>query len=73
VLLDGVVSAAAAALASRLPATQCPMVGTEPAQRYLLDRTEVGVWGGTGIGPGAGLGALSGLAMLRIGLLAAHV
>lgn len=70
VLLDGVVSAAAAALSTELPPTQCPVVGDEPAQRLFLDRTDVGVWAGMGIGPGAGLGALSGLAMLQLGLLA---
>lgn len=70
VLLDGAFSAAAAALAADLPSVQAPVVGDEPCQRYLLDRTEVPVWGLSGIGPGEGLGALAGLAHLRLTLLA---
>lgn len=71
VLLDGVTSAAAACLAGRLPPVQAPTLGDEPVQRFLLDRADVPVWGSHGIGPGEGLGALSGLAMLQIALLAA--
>ena len=71
VLLDGVISAAAAALAERLPPVQSPVCGDEPVQRFFLDRCDAGVWGTSGIGPGEGLGALNGLAMLRLALLAA--
>jgi len=71
VLLDGVVSAAAAAIAGQLPPVQVPVCGDEPVQRFFLDRCEAGLWGTSGIGPGEGLGALSGLAMLRLALLAA--
>lgn len=70
VLLDGVIAAAAAACAQRLPEVQAPVLGDEPAQRFFLDRANVPVWGSSGIGPGEGLGALSGLAMLRLALLA---
>lgn len=73
VLLDGVVSAAAAAVADRLPPAQVPAVGDEPAQRFFLDRLDLGVWAGMGIGPGLGLGSLSGLAMLNLALLTADV
>ncbi len=71
VLLDGVIAAAAAACASRLPDVQAPVRGDEPVQRFFLDRANVAVWGSSGIGPGEGLGALSGLALLRLALLAA--
>jgi nicotinate-nucleotide--dimethylbenzimidazole phosphoribosyltransferase len=71
VLLDGVLSAAAAAVAGPGPEVQAPVLGEEPVQRFLLDRADVGVWGLSGIGPGAGLGALAGLATLRLALLAA--
>lgn len=71
VLLDGVTAAAAACVADRLPPVQAPTLGDEPVQRLLLERANVPVWGRFGIGPGEGLGALSGLAMLRIALLAA--
>jgi hypothetical protein len=71
VLLDGVVSAAAAAIAGQPPPVQAPVCGDEPVQRFFLDRCEAGVWGTSGIGPGEGLGALSGLATLRLALLAA--
>ena len=70
VLLDGVLSAAAAALAEQ-PLAQAPVTGDEPAGRFLLERADVPVWGLTGIGPGEGLGALAGLAHLRLALLAA--
>lgn len=70
VLLDGVICAAAAACATRLPAVQAPVLGNEPSQRYLLERANVPVWGSSGIGPGEGFGALNGLAMLRLALLA---
>lgn len=73
VLLDGAVSAAAAVLAERLPPVAVPVIGQEPAQRELLDRLELGGWGGMGIGPGQGLGSLSGLAMLQVALLVADV
>lgn len=73
VLLDGVVSAAAAVLAERLPPIQVPVLGQEPAQQLLLDRLDLGEWGGMGIGPGLGLGSLSGLAMLQMALLVADV
>lgn len=71
VLLDGVTAAAAASVAQHLPPVQAPTLGDEPVQRFLLERADVPVWGSYGIGPGEGLGALSGLAMLRIALLAA--
>ncbi len=71
VLLDGVTAAAAACVAQRRPSVQSPTLGDEPVQRLLLDRAEVPVWGSYGIGPGEGLGALTGLAMLRLALLAA--
>ena len=70
VLLDGVVSAAAAALVSPGTDVQAPVVGAEPVQQFFLDRANVPVWGSSGIGPGEGLGSLSGLAMLRLALLA---
>lgn len=70
VLLDGALSAAAAAVAEH-PLAQAPVTGDEPAARYLLDRAQVAVWGLSGIGPGEGLGALAGLAHLRLALLAA--
>jgi len=70
VLLDGVIAAAAASCADRLPAVQAPVLGAEPVQRFLLDRANVAVWGSCGVGPGEGLGALTGLAMLRLALLA---
>ncbi len=70
VLLDGVTAAAAACVAARLPSTQAPCLGDEPVQRFLLERAEVPVWGDYGIGPGEGLGALTGLAILRLALLA---
>ncbi len=70
VLLDGVIAAAAASCADHLPAVQAPVLGTEPVQRFFLDRANVPVWGSSGIGPGQGLGALSGLALLRLALLA---
>ena len=73
VLLDGAVSAAAAAVASTCPQMQIPVMGDEPVQKYFVDRIEAGVWGGNAVGPGLGLGALSGLAMLRLALLAADV
>ena len=70
VLLDGVTAAAAACVAQRTPPVQAPTLGDEPVQRLLLDRAEVPFWGTYGIGPGEGLGALAGLAMLRLALLA---
>lgn len=70
VLLDGVIAAAAAATAGQLPPLQAPVVGAEPAQRFFLDRAMVAQWGAGGIGPGQGLGALAGLAALRLALLA---
>lgn len=73
VLLDGAVSAASAALADRLPPVQVPVIGREPAQGHLLERLGLGQWGGMGIGPGQGLGSLSGLAMLQMSLLVADV
>ncbi|MEZ5185809.1 MAG: nicotinate-nucleotide--dimethylbenzimidazole phosphoribosyltransferase [Candidatus Nanopelagicales bacterium] len=73
VLLDGVVSSAAAAMASVKPPMQSPTTGDEPAQKFFLDRADIGVWAGSGIGPGAGLAALGGLALLNLGLLAADV
>jgi hypothetical protein len=73
VLLDGAVSAAAAAVATRCPPMQIPVMGDEPTQQFFADRIEAGVWSTSGIGPGLGLGALSGLAMLRLALLAADV
>ncbi len=69
-LLDGVTAAAAACVAQRTPPVQAPTLGDEPVQRLLLDRAEVPFWGTYGIGPGEGLGALAGLAMLRLALLA---
>ncbi|HQR78765.1 MAG TPA: nicotinate-nucleotide--dimethylbenzimidazole phosphoribosyltransferase [Actinomycetota bacterium] len=72
-LMDGAVSAAAAVLADRLPPLQVPAVGREPAQHQLLDRLNLGGWGGMGIDPGLGLGSLSGLAMLQVALLVADV
>lgn len=73
VLLDGAVSAAAAAVATRCPPMQIPVMGDEPAQQFFADRIDAGVWATSGIGPGLGLGALAGLAMLRLALLAADV
>ncbi len=73
VLLDGVVSAAAAAVAPACPPMLIPAMGDEPAQKYFVDRIEAGAWGANIVGPGLGLGALSGLAMLRLALLAADV
>ena len=73
VLIDGAASAAAAIVAERRPSLQAPVLGDEPAQRMLLDHLDVGPWGAGGIGPGYGLGALCGLAMLRLALLAADV
>lgn len=70
VLLDGVISAAAATLVSPASEVQAPVLGSEPVQQFFLDRANVAVWGSSGIGPGEGLGALSGLAMLRLALLA---
>jgi hypothetical protein len=70
VLLDGVIAAAAAANAENLPPVQTPVLGLEPVQRFLLDRANVPVWGSSGVGPGEGLGALSGLALLRLALVA---
>ena len=70
VLLDGVMAAAAAALVAPDSDVQAPVLGSEPVQRFFLDRANVPVWGDSGIGPGEGLGALSGLAMLRLALLA---
>jgi nicotinate-nucleotide--dimethylbenzimidazole phosphoribosyltransferase len=70
VLLDGVTAAAAACVAQHTPPVQAPTLGEEPVQRLLLDRAEVPLWGTYGIGPGEGLGALAGLAMLRLALLA---
>jgi hypothetical protein len=70
VLLDGVTAAAAACVAHHTPPLQAPTLGDEPVQRLLLDRAEVPCWGSYGIGPGEGLGALAGLAMLRLALLA---
>ena len=70
VLLDGVCAAAAAAVASTRPDVQAPVLGDEPAQRFFLDRANAAVWGTSGVGPGSGLGALSGLSMLRLALLA---
>ncbi len=73
VLMDGSVSAAGAIVAERRPSVQAAVLGDEPAQRMLLDHLDVGPWGAGGIGPGQGLGALCGLAMLRLALLAADV
>lgn len=73
VILDGVVSCAAAAMTAVKPPMQAPAVGDEPAQKFFLDRADIGVWGGLGIGPGAGLAALGGLAVLNLALLAADV
>ncbi len=70
VLLDGVIAAAAASLVASPGDVQAPVLGAEPAQKFFLDRANVPVWGTSGIGPGEGLGALSGLAMLRLALLA---
>lgn len=70
VLLDGVIAATAAALVTPNAEVQAPVVGAEPVQQFFLDRANVPVWGTSGIGPGEGLGALSGLAMLRLALLA---
>jgi nicotinate-nucleotide--dimethylbenzimidazole phosphoribosyltransferase len=70
VLVDGVIAAAAVACASSGADVQAPVLGAEPVQKFLLDRANVPVWGIAGIGPGEGLGALSGLAMLRLALLA---
>lgn len=70
VLLDGVIAAAAACCADQLPGAQAPVLGAEPVQRFFLDRANIPVWGTSGIGPGEGLGALAGLAMLRLALLA---
>lgn len=70
VLLDGVLSAAAAAIADTGASLLAPVLGGEPAQRLLLERAEVPVWGVSGLGPGEGLGALSGLASLQLALLA---
>lgn len=71
VLLDGVLCAAAAAVAAGAATAQAPVLGSEPAQRYLLDRADVPLWGVSGLGPGEGLGALVGLASLQLALLAA--
>jgi hypothetical protein len=71
VLLDGALTAAAASLADRLPAVQAPTIGDERAQRFFLERAEIPSWALSGIGPGEGLGALAGLASLRLALLAA--
>lgn len=73
VLLDGVVGAAAAAVCERRPAMQLPAAGDEPAQAFFAERSDLPSWGMSGLGPGAGLAALHGLAVLRLGLLAAHV
>lgn len=73
VLLDGAVAVAAAAITPQLPDAQVPAVSEEPAERYLIDRMEVPVWGVSALPAGEGLGALGGLAALRLGLLASHV
>lgn len=70
ILLDGVACAAAMALAETMPSVQIPVLGAEPAQRLFAERLDIPVWGSSGIGPGEGLGALTGLAMLRLALLA---
>lgn len=69
VLLDGVVSAAAASLCAELPHFANPILGDEPAQRLFLDRMDVAAWS-TGT-VGAGMGSLTGLGLLRLAL-AAH-
>lgn len=71
VLIDGVVGAAAAVVAERLPELQAPSLGDEPAHRLFLDHLGIGAWGTSGIGPGQGLGALGGLGLLNLALLAA--
>lgn len=73
VLIDGSASAAGAMVADRRPSMQAPVLGDEPAHRMLLDHLDLGPWGTGGIGPGQGLGALCGLEMLRLSLLAADV
>lgn len=69
VLLDGVVSAAAASLCAELPHFACPVLGDEPAQKLFLDRMNAAAWS-TGT-VGAGMGSLTGLGLLRLAL-AAH-
>lgn len=73
VLIDGVVAAAAAMVAERLPELQAPAIGDEPAYQLFLDHLGIGAWGTAGIGPGQGLGALSGLGLLNLALLADDV
>ena len=73
VLIDGVVGAAAAAVCDPVPAMQIPAIGDEPAQPFFAERRDLPSWGMSGLGPGAGLAALHGLAVLRLGLLAADV
>jgi hypothetical protein len=73
VLIDGAVGAAAAAVCDHRPAMQIPALGDEPAQAFFAERSDLPTWGMSGLGPGAGLAALHGLAVLRLGLLAAHV
>lgn len=73
VLLDGVVATAAASVCPDQVDAHLPVRGDEPAQKWFTDHVDVPVWDVHGLPPGEGLGALSGLAWLRLGLLAADV
>ena len=73
VLLDGAIGAAAAYACSELPDAHIPSAGDEPVQRCFTDHLDVPVWGITGLPNGEGLGALAGLAWLRLGLLSSDV
>jgi hypothetical protein len=73
VLLDGVVSIAGAAIAQGTPSMLAPATGDEPAQEVLAGRLDLPTWGMAGLGPGAGLAALQGLALLNLALLASDV
>ena len=71
VLLDGVACAAGATVAEELPPVQAPVLGQEPSHQLFLDHLDIPAWATGGIGPGEGLGALGGLAVLNVALLAA--